>query len=329
MCKRAGSYGMTIMQRLVGALLLVLVLGAYSLAWASDVDRPFEDLVVEAEVERKGQNSEFGYGALWVRTGFTVTRIDAGTYTATEISLPGASQRQRGIAVGEGAVWIGDIGKKVIFKVDPVTSEVTLEIPAEMSSQFSRIAVGEGSVWTMVVGDEGFETTLARFDAESGALQASVDLPSTGIGMVYGNGSVWVVSGQMDELYRVDVASDTLVSTTKLGDSPGLAAFGAGAVWVHNLGDATVQRVDAKTGEVIATIDTGLPYGPSEVAFGGGFVWMNAYYRVPVLMLDPASNAVVRRYHGAPIDRFTRLTYGDGSLWVGGARSILRLRPPM
>jgi streptogramin lyase len=317
------------MQRLVGALLSVLVLGAYSLAWASEVDRPFEELVVEAEVTRKGENSEFGYGALWVRTGFTVTRIDAETYAVTEISLPGASQRQRGIAVGEGAVWIGDIGKKVIFKVDPTSSEVTLEIPADMSSRFSQIAVGEGSVWTMVVGEEGFETTLARYDAESSALQASVDLPSTGIGLVYGNGSVWVVSGEKDELYRVDVASGALVSTTKLRDSPGLAAFGAGAVWVHNLGDATLQRIDAKTGEVIATIATGLPYGASDVVFGGGFVWMNAYFRVPVLMIDPATDAVVRRYHSPPIDRFTALAYGDGSLWVGGTRSILRLRMPM
>ena len=317
------------MQRFFGTVFLALIiLGGLSGALASEVDRPFEELVVEAAIEMKGHNSVFGHGALWARHGFVLKRIDAETYVVTEIPLPGATQRQRELAFGEDAIWIADVGKKVIFKVDAMTSEVILEIPAEMASRQPDIAVGDGSVWTMVVGADGFERTLARFDAATGVLQAAVDLPSAPTGTVYANGSVWLASGERNALFRVDATSNALVATTEFGDSPDAAAYGTGAVWVFNPGDATVQRVDAGSGEVLATIETELPYGMSDIVFGGGFLWLNGYYHVAVLQIDPATNTVVRRYPSPPIERFRRLDYGDGSLWVGGAKKILRVTPP-
>ena len=317
------------MQRFFGTMLSVVAfLAALSGALASEVDRPFEELVVEATIEMKGQNSVFGHGALWARQDFVLRRIDAETYAVTETPLPGATQRQRGLVFGEDAIWIGDVGKKVIFKVDATTGEVVLEIPAEMSLREGEIAVGNGSVWTTIVGADGFERTLARFDAATGELQATVELPSAMKGMVYANGSVWLVSGERSALYRVDAASNTIVSSTELGDSPDSAAYGAGALWVLTLGDATVQRIDAETGEVVATIETGLSHGMRDIVFGGGFVWLNGPYRVAVLMIDPDTNTVLRRCPSQPIERFRRLDYGDGSLWVGGANKILRVTPP-
>jgi len=47
-----------------------------------------------------------------------------------------------------------------------------------------------------------------------------------------GRGSVWVADRQTKNVERVDPATNSLIATVPLGNTPTAIAVGAGAVWV-------------------------------------------------------------------------------------------------
>lgn len=284
---------------------------------------PADDLAVVQEMKRNAMNTAFGFDALWVATGFKLLRVDPASNEITEIALKDASQKQRRIAVGEGAVWIPDVGAKTVFKVDPEAREVVAGIPLNMLSTQGSIGVGEGSLW--VVSADGFEKTLVRIDAATGDLEASIALPSAGVGVMAAYGAVWVTSNMGDELHRIDPATNTVASTVKMGDGPLFMTAGFDSIWVHNQTDALVYRVDPANGEVLATIETGLPSGLADIDAGGGSIWINTPYNVPLAQIDPATDTLVRRYAGRTGG--DTLRFGAGSLWIGGA-TLRRVTPP-
>jgi virginiamycin B lyase len=309
--------------RLLGILAIALSSGLLQTTAAMGQDLAIEDLVVEAEIKRRAINTAFGFNSLWAANGFTVLRISATNNETVEFELEGASQKQRPIIIGDDAVWIADVGSDLIFKIDPKTNAVAATLPVDMLSTRGSIAIGEGSVWVVIA--EEFEKTVARYDADTGHLQASIKLPSSGVGMAFGFGSVWVTSNTGDALYRIDPATNTVVSTTDLADGPRYMTTGQGSVWVHIQSDASIQRIDGQSGELLATIETGLPRGAAFLDLGGGFLWMNTVYKVPLAQIDPGTNKLVRRFSGQYIGGSIR--FGAGSLWVGGA-TIKRITPP-
>lgn len=103
-------------------------------------------------------------------------------------------------------------------------------------------------------------------------------------------------------------------------------AVGDGAVWVSGFG--TVSRLDPRTDEVVATIETPGTEDFSRVAVGEGAVWVTAdggkVYRI-----DPATNTVVATIPvGGPI---MGVWAGDGSVWVtrpaDGVGELVRIDP--
>lgn len=288
-------------------------------------DIPAEELVVEAEVPRRINSTSgmaFGFEALWVASNRGLLRIDANTNAVDEFVIEGASSTVRGLAVGEGHVWVPDVDRDTIFKVVPDSGAVVAEIPAQMLSAQGTIGVGAGAVW--VVTAQNFEKILTRFNHQSGEIEAEISLPSSGAGVTVAHGTVWVTGPIKGELYRVDPATNTVVSSTKLGRSPRYVTADDDSVWVFNQGDGTVQRIDGFSGQLIATIDTGFVGGNGEIYAGGGYVWLS----VPLLafvQIDPASNTVLRRYMDR--DSFGYIRYGAGSVWVGST-SIKRIAVP-
>lgn len=282
-----------------------------------------DDLVVERELKRSALNTAFGFGSLWIAAGFNVLRVDASTGEIVEINLNGASQKQRRVAIGEGAVWVPDVGSDGVFKINPETNSVVMKIDVDMLSTQGTIGVGEGSIW--VVTADGFEKTIARFDAGTGERQATTDLPNAGIAVAVDFGAVWVTSNIGDELYRIDPETNSIAATQPIGDGPMFVTTGEGSVWVHIQSDASIVRVDGQTGNIVATVATGLPAGAADIEVGGGYVWMNTPYSVALAQIDPSSNSLVRRFSGP--QGADSLEYGDGAVWIGG-RSLRRVTPP-
>jgi streptogramin lyase len=102
---------------------------------------------------------------------------------------------------------------------------------------------------------------------------------------------------------------------------------GDGAVWVSGFGK--VSRIDLRTNEVVATIDTPGTEDYSRVAVGEGAVWVTAdggkLYRI-----DPVTNAVVATIQvGGPL--IGVVATGEGYVWVtrptDGVGELVRIDP--
>src|SRR3954447_24850090 len=117
----------------VAAFFTLLAL-MFSPAFAQD--RSLVELTIKASVPKPASAMAFGFDALWTMSDGKLVRINAADNSVAEIAIPSGENaamlmeldRYRGIAVGEGAVWIPDMANSQILKVDPARNEVIMSI---------------------------------------------------------------------------------------------------------------------------------------------------------------------------------------------------------
>lgn len=99
-------------------------------------------------------------------------------------------------------------------------------------------------------------------------------------------GPAWVSSPDNDMVWELDAIGHRVVRKIPVGRRPTGVDLDESnnAVWVVNSGDGTVSRIDATTGEVVATIEVG--GSPQSIAVGEGGVWVTVYPTTTA----PASN---------------------------------------
>jgi virginiamycin B lyase len=305
----------------------VVIIGCFLAMPPSEAaeDLPIDKLQVEAKIPRDGDFMAFGFDSLWMMTGSKMLRIDPRNNAVTEIDIPGAGGKYRGLAVGEGAVWIPDTLNKMIYKLDPATNSIVKRIESDFFDSEGSIGAGEGSVWIVAWGEK-FQMVLSRFNSQTGELEANIPLERGSIAAIVDFGSVWVTNSERDELYRIDPKTNTVVSTVSLHKGPRFLSSGEGAIWVLNQSDCTVQRIDGYTGSLVATIETDHSYrNGGDIAVGGGYVWVTLKGNLPVVQIDPKTNSTIRKFKGLGMGDAIR--YGAGSVWVSGD-NIFRVKPP-
>jgi virginiamycin B lyase len=286
------------------------------------------DVQVEAVIPRYGNYMSVGFGSVWlISGGNALVRINLSDLAVTDIAIQAPHGQFPGLAVGEDAVFLPDLDRSVIYRIDPKTNEVVKEIAAHlagsegqttMSRAESSIGVDQGSIW-VVAHDE-----VKRYSFDGSADETAIPLPSPGADILVAFGSVWVAGPRNDELYRVDPIDKKLIATIDVNSGPRVLAAEAGSVWVWNEGDGSVQRLDGKSGAIVATIETGAR-GKGSITGGGGFVWVFTR-TVPLIQIDPRTNSVRGKFtvesHG-----YSTVRYGNGSLWISGTE-LLKIRSP-
>lgn len=293
------------------------------------------ELAVESSVPHPAVTLVFVDGALWALGDGKLLRLDPTDGNVTEVALPerssagslGMLERYRGLAVGEGALWLPDVASSTILKIDPAARAVVAEVPTDIFGSRGSIGVGEGSLW--VVTFDARDKRLTRYSAATGALEAQIDLPAPGSGVLVAYGAVWVTAANRPELYRIDPASNSIAATIALHAPSPLLAAAADSLWVSGDANGIVQRIDPSSGQVLATLSTGAVDMESDgdLVAGGGFLWTINRASV-IARIDPASETVQGLFRppaGSSTGR--RLAFGAGSLWLSGA-GIFRLTPP-
>ncbi|MDV7145484.1 hypothetical protein R3X27_22595 [Tropicimonas sp. TH_r6] len=288
---------------------------------------PIEQLSVESKVERICSRLAYGHDALWVKSGFKVVRMDKDTLEERVAAPLPALFRTRPFGVSEDAIWVADAKKDALYKFDTKTAELLLEITVKLSSRHARLAFNDGVVWILNPNPADPKgQLLTAFASVSGDVRSEIALPSGGFGVVYIDGSLWVTQPITGQLLRINETDGTALSTTELGGWPGPAVLGDGFLWVYNVADATVQRVDLDTGEVVATIPTSLPKTPEGfMVFGGGYLWLGPVEGNVLSQVDTGTNTESHLIEGT---KFRGLAFGDGSLWVCDGSAIMRLAVP-
>ena len=130
-----------------------------------------------------------------------------------------------------------------------------------------------------------------------------------------GGGSLFVTNPSAEDVVRVDPTSGRVGDRISVGGEPADIVSGAGAIWVASTLGATIVRIDPATDTIRQTIRLG-GASPVALAFGDGSVWVADSADQALLDIDPSSG-VVRRTLSLDL-RPTALAFGAGVIWAAG-----------
>lgn len=247
--------------------------------------------------------------------------------------------RPAGIAVGEGAVWVGNSSEHTLLRIDPVRRRVARRIGLGVKP--SLVAVGAGSVW--VASDES--NVLLRIDPLFNRVRNTIDLDRARgrvalpppVDVAVGGGAVWVAHGVGaavscsaivcgDVVSRVSVRSAAATARIRVS-STNKVAFGDGALWSLSGPDGrnepigSLARIDPGTNALAWATRmprVGRVIAPVGLAVGEGAIWVIKHkIRMTdgaLFEFDPATGrlATVLRIADNPWD----VTAGADAVWI-------------
>ena len=267
----------------------------------------------ETDIDLGGEawSAKYGFGGVWVQVDPPVDKIVKVDVETSEVVLE--IDGGRGFAIGADAVWVA-MGAGV-QKIDPTSGDVLLSLDAEAS----YVAVDAGSVWVPTSGD------LQRFDPDSGALVATIPVTSGDITeLAVSDDAVWLTSKGFGGVFRVDPATNTVVTWFETGLGAHGVVIAESGVWVTNYRENSVSRIDPATNTVVATVP-GVGSGVG-IDAADGAIWVSTQ-SYGISRIDPATNQAML------VAELPGWSYGvachDGALWVSnvGLRSLSKVIP--
>ena len=152
-----------------------------------------------------------------LRVGFTTRRIDQ--------QIP-ISDGAKGIAAGQGGVWVTNPLSGQVTRIDEVTGAVGA--PVAVGQQPDAVTVGFDQVW---VGDV-IGRSIWRLDPASLRATVAGTLPDPPTAVAAGFDRLWVTSTQGNIVAVLDASSGRLLRTLSVGGGPRGIAAGSDHVWV-------------------------------------------------------------------------------------------------
>jgi hypothetical protein len=247
-----------------------------------------------------------------------VARIDPLTGEVTELRLDDASG---GLlpTLGEGEIWVAALDGSSVIRID--SASMVPDPPIEVGASGLVILDPDGHGW---VQRPGPPAELAPFDRTTGAIGEPLQIDTAGevVGATIAFGRFWVPLFDEAELVVLDLAGGE-TGRIPIGAGPVFAREASGAVWVTNRIDATVQRIDPGTLEVI-TVDLGVDGEfvdqPSGIQASGDAVWVRAGLSdgpAIVFRIDADTGEIVgRRTLPMTIAASGGMAVVDDRLWV-------------
>jgi YVTN family beta-propeller protein len=215
-----------------------------------------------------------GNGAVWLTypADDTVSRIDPATNRVTASIHVGP--RPTGVAVSPGAVWIADAYGPSVSRIDPATNRVVATIsvgPKRVCcAEHMSLTVTGDMLWVAVPN----ANEIVRIDPRTNGVVETLKLPYSPCAyLVADRSAVWSAGGICaDSVGRIDADTKTLTATVREPHPVGLAlAFGS--VWAAAIDSADLDRIDPRTGRLLARLHVGGT--PVRVGAGFGSIWVN------------------------------------------------------
>jgi DNA-binding beta-propeller fold protein YncE len=181
------------------------------------------------------------------------------------------------------------------------------------------VSSGKGAVW---VGDG--RGTVTRIDPKTRTAVATIDVKDLSL-VGAGAAGDWAATSDRTTV-RIDPATNQIAETvrTRTKAYPIGIAVDAKSLWITGADSATVTRVDARSGKVVAEIPAASAHG---IAVGARAVWAASMDSLTVYRIDPARNKVVAKVvmKGTPL----AIAASAHAVWVfdGTNNAIVRLDP--
>jgi YVTN family beta-propeller protein len=170
-----------------------------------------------------------------------------------------------------------------------------------------------GAIW--VTSPAGVE----RIDPKTAKVMATIKLGSGDHAGISGDGSaLWVSEYDSDTLYRIDTATNKVVTKITVGLNPEGVVATPDGVWVANHHDGSVSRIDPAADKVIATVHVTKAgnSGPQPIASGFGSIWVGSGNNTSVARIDPASDKVAAYvYDPSPAEPCGGFAIGADVIW--------------
>jgi virginiamycin B lyase len=137
--------------------------------------------------------------------------------------------------------------------------------------------------------------------------------------------SVWISNKPKNNISELDAKTNRVGAVIDVAKDPcsGLAiAFDS--IWVPICSAGTVQRVDAKSHKIVASIPSGVANTEGGITAGEGSIWMPSDAAGVLSRIDPATNKVVSKI-AIPAGSFTPV-FDAGSVWITSTKNNLLTR---
>jgi YVTN family beta-propeller protein len=224
------------------------------------------------------------------------------------------------VAVGGGAVWIGNLDERTLTKIDAKRRTIGGTYALDNRTP-TGIAVGAGSVWVA----HGALGKLAAVDPEFGQVTKTIDVAGEALGSTNGSvavgaGAVWAVYGD-STLARIDPINIKVTGRTLTANAPAGIVVADGYVWVVNTDSATVQRFKPDTFEqgMLGT-PTSVAQRPTAIAAGEGAVWVANTGADTITRIEPGTAGAAPTTESIRVgDAPTAVAVAAGAVWVANS----------
>jgi streptogramin lyase len=217
-----------------------------------------------------------------------------------EVATFNAGAKPRGIAAGEGAVWVANGFDNELTIFDPAQDRVDDRVPLAGPKD---VAVGFGAAWVANVTD----TTVVRIDPDTHDPERIAE----GTALALGTNSVWIANGKTLRRFDPETRKPVGRPFTLRFPATQLAVDEDGVVWVTHQGDDAVSRLDPAGG---ASQIEGVGDAPTGIAVGGGSVWVASSLGRSLIRIGPESRKVEQ---AIPLGSSPKgVVVAAGSVWV-------------
>jgi DNA-binding SARP family transcriptional activator len=203
--------------------------------------------------------------AIWIANGFdgTVTRVDTVTNLVSSPRRPEPSATGRlALGYGAGALWVASQDMRLV-RLDPGTGRLLARLGRPFGPQ--SLAVGYGSLWIGLASRAGVMRA-----SESEPAARIVPVGGRAMSVAAGAGSVWALTPDTAELWRIDPRDDAVTGKLRL-PTPQAVVTAGDSVWVTST-NGSLLRIDPRR----LTIDRRIPLAgpPGGLAASHDRVWV-------------------------------------------------------
>jgi virginiamycin B lyase len=154
--------------------------------------------------------------------GTVIASSGAAPVTSTIVARIPTGGNPCGVAGAGGAVWVTEVTKGELLKIDPATNQVVGSTKLDTTPCELRYAAG--SLW--VVTQSGW---LDRVDPATAKVIARIRIGAVTYDVAYGFGSVWVTNREGKTVQRINPSTNRVVKTLRFpGAKPAGIAPAAG-----------------------------------------------------------------------------------------------------